>query len=126
MQDFTRLNVWRKSFDLAVQLEGALTTRTVRGIPGLRSQTLRAAAAVSTNICEGCGTESNREFLRYLDIAAASNKELFNHLLMAHAIGILDDAAYAMLEGKREEVAKMLFSYKRAVQRRASPLTQHD
>lgn len=120
MRDFTQLVVWQKSFDMAVELERALQSRTARGIPGLRSQALRAAAAVSANIAEGCGKESVLELLRYLDIAAASNKELLNHMLMAREVGILDHTACAHLEAKRDEVAKMLFSYRRAIQSRYS------
>lgn len=119
MRDFTRLKVWRKAFDLAVKLEAAMPVRTGRGIPGLRAQTLRAAASISATICEGCGKESDAELLRFLDMSIGSAKELFNHMLMASAVGLLAPDAYPELEAQREEVVKMLYGFRRSVRNRA-------
>jgi four helix bundle protein len=49
-------------------------------IYGLRSQLRRAAVSVPTNIVEGCARESEKDLLRFLDIAFASSREL-NYLI---------------------------------------------
>lgn len=121
MRDFTRLKVWQKAFDLAVRLEAAMPLRTGRGIPGLRAQTLRAAASISATICEGCGKESDAELLRYLDMSIGSAKELFNHMLMSRDVGLLARDAYPALEAQREEVIKMIYGFRRSVRNRAEP-----
>ena len=120
MRDFTRLIVWRKAFALTVDLERAFEPRR-RGIPGLRAQAIRAAASISANICDGCGKATDLELLRFLDIALASGKELYSHLLMAREVGTLAPELYGRLEEQREEIVKMLFGFRRAVQQRSAP-----
>ena len=59
--------------------------------------------------------------MRFLDIALASGKELYSHLLMAREVGALAPSAYDRLEGQREEIVKMLFGLRQAVQQRSAP-----
>ena len=79
---------------------------------------------MGANICEGCGKPSVLEFLRYLDIAIASNAELYHHLLMSRDVEVLDRDVHAKLEATRTEVGKMLFAFRRAVECRNLPASQ--
>ena len=61
------------------------------------------------------------ELLRFLDIALASGKELYSHLLMAREVGTLTPDVYGRLEEQREEIVKMLCGFRRAVRQRSAP-----
>jgi four helix bundle protein len=64
--------------------------------------------SIPTNIVEGSGQESRREFVRFLRFAANSASELEYHLMVAHdlhAIGLND---FTGLVGRTVEVRKML------------------
>jgi len=47
----------------------------------LRSQMMRAALSIPTNIVEGAGQKSRREFGRFIGFALNSTSELEYHLL---------------------------------------------
>lgn len=47
----------------------------------MADQLYRSASSIPTNIVEGTGRDSRREFARFLEIAAASASELEYHLL---------------------------------------------
>jgi four helix bundle protein len=87
-----------------------------RGFPkeeiyGLTSQIRRAASSVPANIAEGCGRSTERDFLRFLHIAAGSASELEYHLLLAHELGLLESSAYGQLAGDVMEVKRMLSKF---------------
>src|SRR5215813_11774612 len=73
MRDFKRLEIWRRAHALAIALYKATAGYGRLGYGHLRSQLMRAADSIATNIAEGCGTESNREFARFLDMSIKSD-----------------------------------------------------
>lgn len=75
----------------------------------LRSQMIRAAMSVPTNIVEGRSQQSEREFARFLRIALNSTTELEYHLLTALEIGAIRKSDSLTLTSQLIEVRKMLY-----------------
>jgi four helix bundle protein len=120
MQPFRRLKVWQKAHELSVACHHATFRRGVGGsAPGFRSQLLRAVDAIANNIAEGAGQQSQRQFLKYLEIALSSAHEVDNQLELARAIGVLDPKDVRELQERTWEVKRMLTALHRAVKRRA-------
>ena len=65
---------------------------------GLTSQIRRAAVSVASNIAEGCGRSSDADFLRFLDMANGSLRELQYQLSLAHRLGFLSSQATLVSE----------------------------
>jgi four helix bundle protein len=78
---------------------------------GLTSQLRRSAASIPANIAEGCGRNTQRDFVRFLHIAAGSASELEYHLLLAHELHLMDASAYLRLVEEVNEVKRMLNSF---------------
>ncbi|NLE61512.1 MAG: four helix bundle protein, partial [Planctomycetes bacterium] len=76
MRDHTTLQAFQEADELAV-----LIYRATKPFPreeqfGLTAQMRRAAVSVPSNIVEGCARQSQADFVRFLDTAFASLREL--------------------------------------------------
>lgn len=60
---------------------------------GLTSQMRRAAVSVPTNIVEGCGRMTQKEYLNFLNIALASARELDYLISLSKRLGFLEPEA---------------------------------
>lgn len=109
MSDFKNLIVWQKAQLLAVDILSA--SKNIRGqdAAGFRSQLVRAAFSVPTNIAEGRSQESERQFARFLKIALNSSTEVEYHLITCRDIGGLTHETATSLIQQTIEVRKMLY-----------------
>jgi four helix bundle protein len=109
---FEKLDVWQKSLDMADAVY-----RLTRGFPdcerfGLTSQMRRAAVSVSSNIAEGSGRGSDKDFSRFVEIAYGSLMELISQLHIARKQGFISTQAARDLYRQADEVARMLSGLK--------------
>ncbi len=108
MKDFRDLHVWEKAHRCALDVY-----RLTAGFPrseryGLVAQMRRAAVSVASNIAEGCGRHSDRDFARFLSMAFGSMSELEYQLLLAHDLNFVDLEAHGHLVESIGEVKRML------------------
>jgi len=75
---------------------------------GLISQIRRASTSIVSNIAEGCGRDSHRDFARFLRIAYGSACELETQLMLAQQQGMGDPKAIDALATSTETTRKML------------------
>jgi four helix bundle protein len=115
VSDFKRLKVWRKAHALALNVHRvAVRIRGSDNAP-LRSQLLRAAMSIPTNIVEGTGQTSGKEFGRFLSIALKSTSELEYHLMIARDIRLMSLSDFESLSAQAIEVRKMLHGLRNRV-----------
>jgi four helix bundle protein len=108
MSDYRKLIVWRKAHALALNVHRVVVKLRGADHATLRSQMMRAAMSIPTNIVEGSGQHSRKEFARFLRFALNSTSELEYHLTVARdteAIGAID---FDSLNAQTIEVRKML------------------
>lgn len=108
MQDFKKLKVWRKAHALA--LNAHRVAGKIRGASdvSLRSQLVRAAMSIPTNIVEGRAKESEREFGRFLRYALSSATELEYHLIAARDLELIREPDFLSLTTQVIEVRRMI------------------
>lgn len=96
---FRDLRVWQDAMKLACDVYTATAAFPKHEVYGLTQQMRRAAVSVPSNIAEGKGHRSNREFSRFLFHARGSLLELHTQLLIAQELQyLLRDQAERLLE----------------------------
>ena len=115
MSDFKRLKVWRKGHALALNVHRVATRIRGSDHASLRSQIIRAAMSIPTNIVEGTGQRSGREFGRFISIALKSTSELEYHLIVARDIQVIGLNDFESLSSQAIEVRKMLHGLRNRV-----------
>jgi four helix bundle protein len=115
MRDHTKL----RAFEVADELTLLIYRRTAR-FPreeqfGLTSQMRRAAVSIGSNIVEGCARETHADYLRFLDMAYASARELQYQISIARRLEYLTSEHAKELEDAATECTKVLNGLIRAL-----------
>jgi four helix bundle protein len=99
MRNFRKLEVWIDARRLAKDVYQLSILLPVEEKFGLTSQVRRCAISVPANIAEGSAKESQRDFIRFLQISLGSLYELESHLILAQDLQFLfEKQLYLILE----------------------------
>ena len=112
MHNFKNLKIWLKSRLLVKEV--FLLTRDFPAEEkfGLVSQILRSAYSIPSNIAEGSGRSSNKEFSRFLDLSLGSAFELKTQIILASDISYLSEEKLQHKQSLLQEIQKMIYSFK--------------
>ena len=110
MADFKKLLVWQKAHALALSIDRLTKRIRASQYASFKNQIFRAALSIPANIAEGRQKDSEREFARFLGIAASSSSELESHLIFARDANIIGEAEFVSLVRQTIEVRKMLYA----------------
>jgi four helix bundle protein len=86
VRTFRDLRCWQRSVDLAKTCREVAKQLPDSERFALRDQLMRAANSVPSNIAEGNGRPTRRDYIRLLGIAYASLMELESHLYVAQRV----------------------------------------
>ena len=110
MKDFRRLDVWHLSIQLVTTVYEASSSFPPSERFGLTSQIRRAAISIPSNIAEGSGRESQRDFARFLGYARGSSAEVECQLVIANRLAFMTDERLEALLEEAQKIQRMLSS----------------
>lgn len=108
--DYKRLNVWQKSMDLTVEIYQLIKSLPKEEKYALADQMRRAVVSIPSNIAEGHGRNSHKEFIKFLSISKGSLLELETQLLICNRLDYLSVRQVMNVFESIEEISKMLNS----------------
>lgn len=108
MKGHRDLLVWQKAMQFVTDVYHETGTFPKEEIYGLTNQLRRAAVSVPSNIAEGHGRTSKKEFHRFVSQARGSLLEVETQLEIARNLGYLSAKGASDLLSKASEIARML------------------
>jgi four helix bundle protein len=103
-----RLDVWNKAINLTVDTYRCTGSFPKTEVYGLTSQMRRAAVSVASNIAEGAGRQTKKEFVNYLHMAQGSLSELDTQLVIASRLDYISIDNHKEMENSIETISKMI------------------
>lgn len=119
MADFRKLKVWWKGRMLAGDIYRITEHFPPEEKFNLAAQMQRASISVISNVAEGCGRQSGKEFARFLYIARGSLFELETQLYVAGDLGLIGKEKAEPLLAQAEEIGRMLAQLIKTVENRS-------
>ncbi|KAF2328847.1 four helix bundle protein [Flavobacterium ginsenosidimutans] len=110
MSHFKKILVWQKSISLVTKIYKATSTFPKEEMFGLTSQIRRSSVSIPSNIAEGSGRESSKDFLRFLYISLGSIFEMQTQLEIAKNIIYINEEEFNLLYEDSREIERMLAS----------------
>lgn len=107
---------WQASMDLVEDVYRLTRLFPREEVYGLTAQVRRAVVSVPSNIAEGQGRRSERDFLNFLRMAYGSLREVETQILIAQRLGYVDkDKGDALLE-QASKVGRLLHGLMRSLE----------
>lgn len=107
-QSFRDLQVWHRAIELTVAVYALTENFPRKEMFALSNQLQRAAVSVASNIAEGYGRGTKRDYLHFLTVARGSNCEVQTQLEIAKKLSFGKMADLTVAENLSVEVSKML------------------
>lgn len=115
VHSYRDLVVWQRAMDLVVLVYRVSARFPKDEMFGLTSQVRRAAVAVPSNIAEGQGRQTTRDFLHFLCVARGSLNETETQILVAARLQYVDERAMTEVLDLSAEVGRLLHGLSRSL-----------
>src|SRR5688500_9921195 len=121
MDSYRDLIAWQKAMALVTEVYRETEGFPAREIYGLTNQVRRAAVGVPSDIAEGKGRLSKKEFVQMLSRARGSILEVQTQIEIARNLGFLTVEKFDELLGKADEVGRLINGLIRSIRRQLLP-----
>lgn len=112
MRDYKKLDVWSKAHQLTLFIyKEILPKMPAEEKFALTNQLRRSSYSIPLNIAEGCGKNTNKDFVHYLDIALGSAHEVEYTCLLIFDLSYILPQLYEDVNKAVNEVKAMLISF---------------
>jgi four helix bundle protein len=112
MNNYKTLKAWQSSIELVVDIYKITASFPNKEMYGLTSQINRSAVSIPSNIAEGCGRTTSKDFNHFLTIALGSTCELETQLIIAFRIGYMNEEPFNISCEKIYAIQRMIKSLK--------------
>jgi four helix bundle protein len=118
IKDFRSLKVYQKSIELA-----DIIYKLTKRFPSeekyrLTDQMVRAATSIGANIAKGVGQGYKSKTINFCNIAMGSTNEMRHWITVARMQTYISDDEFKDLDGRLDEILRMLIGYMRMVSRK--------
>jgi four helix bundle protein len=121
VHDYRDLIVWQKAIDLVEAIYQATAKFPREELYGLTIQIRRASVSIPSNVAEGHGRTSTRDFLHFLSISHGSLKEVETQIIIAERLKYIDCQTKDHLFEKTSEVGRLISGLSNSLRNKLNP-----
>jgi four helix bundle protein len=107
MHNYRQLKVWEKAIDMVVDIYKITAEFPKEEKYGLISQMRRSTVSIASNIAEGAGRNSEKDFCHFLAMAHGSSYELETQIIVSQKLNLMAKETSEKVCSKLIEVQKM-------------------
>ncbi len=108
MNNYKELKVWQKAVEFTIEIHKLTSIFPTNEQFGLTNQVRRAAYSIPSNIAEGAGRNSKKEFIHFLSIALGSTFEIETQLIIAKGVTYIENNQLEKVLENISEIQKMI------------------
>jgi len=108
VKSYSDLIAWQKAMELTVKIYKYTEYFPKSEVYGLQSQLRRSAVSIPSNIAEGQGRRSTKEFLHFLSNAKGSLAEAETQIILAFRLGFFNQEQQKELLKQTDEMSRIL------------------
>ena len=113
--NFRKLKIYQRAIEYAVAVYKQSSMFPKDELYGLTSQIRRAVISIALNIAEGSGSNSTREFKRFLEIALRSTYEVMACLEITLKLKYCIEQDFSRLITEADEIAAMISGFSKTL-----------
>ncbi|MDE6578834.1 MAG: four helix bundle protein, partial [Muribaculaceae bacterium] len=107
-KSYKELRIWQRSLDLVEEIYGLVKLFPKEETYALSDQMRRAAISIPSNIAEGNGRYTNKDFLKFLSFSRGSLYELATQIEICSRLGYGLPSSINSINLLIEEIGKMI------------------
>lgn len=111
MHNYRELRIWNRSMDFVVKIYEVSAGFPKEERYGLTSQLRSCTVSVPSNISEGAGRGTNRQFKRFLEISMGSINEAQTQIELAYRVNYIGKENYDYLIDEALQIYKMILAF---------------
>lgn len=104
MHRYKELKVWQKAIDLVEKVYRITEKLPAEERLELKSQINRCAISIPSNIAEGAGRNTKKDFNHFLGISLGSSFELDTQMILSNRLGYVNSADFEIIEKELEYI----------------------
>ena len=111
MHNFRELKIWQRSMDLAEIIYKLTASFPREEKYGMISQLQRCAVSIPSNISEGAGRATNKQFKYFLEMSMVSCNELQTQLELSFRFSYMEKEVLDKTAAEALQIFKMILSF---------------
>ncbi|MBQ2291064.1 MAG: four helix bundle protein [Paludibacteraceae bacterium] len=112
MHNYNNLQIWQQAMDLVEEIYKLTASFPIEEKFSLVSQMTRAAVSIPSNIAEGAGRNTDKDFAHFISIAIGSLYELNTQIVLSERLGYINQSQSQELQKKLDNLQRKSVSFK--------------
>ena len=118
MNYFKELKVWQKAIELVINTYLKTQNFPKEEVFGLTAQIRRCAVSIPSNIAEGCGRNTDKDFNNFLGISLGSAFEFETQLIICKNLNFIQQSDFIFLESEIQHIQNMMIKLKSTLEKK--------